>query len=253
MATNEQHRDWNELARLDPYWAVLSHPDKKFGRWRTDDFLASGHGEVAHILATGAAHGLPRRFETALDFGCGPGRLAPHVAQRFSHYEGVDISDEMVRRAQQLHQDLPQCRFTAHPDASLEQFPDGHFDLVVSLYVLQHVRSAQVVLHQLAELVRVLRPGGLLAVQLPASVPAAVRARHVVRREVYNRVRAAGVSEQFAFRRLRLSPMTMTPMAESRVTAHLEAHGAQLVTVERGTIGRRTDNRVYFATREGAT
>jgi SAM-dependent methyltransferase len=249
MSMEDQHRDWNALARLDPFWAVLSHPDKKFGRWDLDEFLASGRGDVERILATGERYGVPQRWETALDFGCGLGRLAPHLAPHFTLYLGVDISEEMVERARGFHQELHGCRFSADP-STLDDVADGHFDLVVSLYVLQHVRTAALVLDQLTTLVRVLRPGGLLAVQLPASVPVAVQARHRVRRAAYTRLRSAGVSEAVLYQRLRLSPMTMTPMAQSRVTGHLMSQGARVLTVEHGRMGRRTANRVYFATKD---
>ena len=34
MAVTAAHRrDWEAIASLDPYWAVLSDPDRKHGRW----------------------------------------------------------------------------------------------------------------------------------------------------------------------------------------------------------------------------
>jgi hypothetical protein len=31
MRPERQAQDWNELARLDPYWAILTAADKRFG------------------------------------------------------------------------------------------------------------------------------------------------------------------------------------------------------------------------------
>ena len=250
VPTDDQRQEWNDLARLDPFWAVLSHPDKKFGRWDPTEFLSSGTTQIDALLATAAGYGVPSRFATALDFGCGLGRLAPGLCARFDSYQGVDISEEMVKRAVRLHGDRADCTFTVDDGGGLEAFPDDHFDAVVSLYVLQHVRDKGVILDQLRALVRVLRPGGMLAVQLPASVPAPVRLRHLLRRRLYNRLRAAGVAEDVLYRRLRLSPITMTPVAEAEVTQHLGRCGARLLTVERDTMGRRTPNRLYVATKD---
>ena len=41
-----ERREWEELAELDPLWAVLSEPDRKGGRWDLDAFLATGEVEV---------------------------------------------------------------------------------------------------------------------------------------------------------------------------------------------------------------
>ena len=38
----QQAQDWNELAELDPYWAILTASGKRFGGWNTDEFFATG-------------------------------------------------------------------------------------------------------------------------------------------------------------------------------------------------------------------
>src|SRR5687768_12932320 len=39
-------RVWQTLGRDDPMWAVLSHADKRGGRWDPEEFLATGEVEV---------------------------------------------------------------------------------------------------------------------------------------------------------------------------------------------------------------
>src|SRR5687767_8439812 len=82
-AIERQGREWDELAELDPYWAICTAPDKRFGRWDREEFFATGEREVAEVLATAAELGLPRRHGAALDFGCGLGRLTRALAGRF--------------------------------------------------------------------------------------------------------------------------------------------------------------------------
>ena len=33
MQLKQHEQDWNELAELDPYWAILTASGKRFGRW----------------------------------------------------------------------------------------------------------------------------------------------------------------------------------------------------------------------------
>ncbi|MFD8548184.1 class I SAM-dependent methyltransferase [Streptomyces sp. NPDC059649] len=100
-----------------------------------------------------------------LDVGTGPGAVAVAAAARGAQVVAVDAEPGMAERAAQ-----------AVPDAfvyiaALPQLPfgDGKFDAVVGNFVLNHVGRPRVAL---AELRRVTRPGGRIAVTVWA-VPAA--------------------------------------------------------------------------------
>jgi SAM-dependent methyltransferase len=88
-------RDWERLAAEDPLWAVLTDPARRGRRWRVEDFLATGEAEIAGALEEAAELDLPERRGSALDFGCGAGRLTRALSLRFERAVGVDIS---VRR-----------------------------------------------------------------------------------------------------------------------------------------------------------
>lgn len=102
----------------------------------------------------------PRRV---LDAGCGAGRLLPHLAGLGCLVEGVDLSAEMVRRA---HADHPGFDVEV---ASLDALPhpDATFDGVVCWYSTIHHRD-DALGAVIAELRRVLRPGGLLLLAFQA-------------------------------------------------------------------------------------
>jgi 2-polyprenyl-3-methyl-5-hydroxy-6-metoxy-1,4-benzoquinol methylase len=96
------------------------------------------------------------RGKRVLDVASGPGYVAAACAVRGAEVVGVDVAHQMVSLARRLH---PQIEFR---QGDAEQLPvaDGTFDGVVGNFLILHVgRPEQVT----AELARVLRPGGWLA------------------------------------------------------------------------------------------
>ena len=49
MRIERQEQDWNDLATLDPYWAILTAPGKRFGGWDEGEFFASGTAAAAEM------------------------------------------------------------------------------------------------------------------------------------------------------------------------------------------------------------
>lgn len=98
-----------------------------------------------------------------LDVGCGTGylsRILAAVAGPEGHVTGVDPSPDMIGRARR--QAPANCTYLVGEGQSLE-LPDESFDVVVSSLTLHHVpqehRAAV-----MAEMFRVLRPGGRIGV-----------------------------------------------------------------------------------------
>lgn len=99
------------------------------------------------------------RPRNALDLGCGTGLNLDHL----SHYArptGTDFSEEA----------LAFCRERGHAslakaDAAELPFPDNYFDIITALDVIEHLDDDHAAF---TELKRVLRPGGLLVVSVPA-------------------------------------------------------------------------------------
>jgi SAM-dependent methyltransferase len=246
-----EQRDWDNLAVLDPLWAILSDRRHKFGRWGTTEFLAEGDREVERLVTRARSLGVPREWKSALDFGCGVGRLAPGLSSYFDTYCGVDLSTEMVNQARELHCRLQNCRFVVNDDAAnLSQFPDQSFDLIFSLYVLQHLTSRSMTLSYLQSFVRMLRPGGLLVFQLPHHIPRAEKLFYDGRRNLFLLFGRLGVRRQFMFRRLGLFPMTMSFVPEHIVVTTLEAKQATPLRIDSGRMDVAIHDRMYYVTRE---
>ena len=99
---NRHRRDWEELAAVDPLWAILAAPERRWGRWPLEEFFATGEEEIAQVLDVASGLGYPTQHERALDFGCGVGRLTRALSGRFREAVGIDISEEMIRLAREL-------------------------------------------------------------------------------------------------------------------------------------------------------
>ncbi len=126
-------RDWAIIGETEPYFGVLTA--ERFKRKNLDadaqsDFFRSGHSDVHSFidrmrLVFGAFD--PR---SALDFGCGVGRLTVPLAELTGTATGIDISPGMLAEARK------------HPHPGLhfrDTIPDEEFDWVVSAIVLQHI------------------------------------------------------------------------------------------------------------------
>jgi SAM-dependent methyltransferase len=95
-----------------------------------------------------------------LDVGCGTARsYAPRLAERARSYVGVDVSAAAVEQAQRAGLDARVVE-----DAAKLPFEDASFDVVTCIEVLEHLFAPAAAV---AEIRRVLRPGGRLVTSAP--------------------------------------------------------------------------------------
>jgi SAM-dependent methyltransferase len=131
-----------------------------------EQFFATGVLEVEQLIAEIESLCLRPRYERALDFGCGVGRITQALATRYDLVDGVDIADSMVATARELA-GTARCVYHVNPRLDLSLFEDGVFDLVYSNITLQHMEPAYAKIY-VREFLRVARPGGLVVFQLPS-------------------------------------------------------------------------------------
>jgi SAM-dependent methyltransferase len=91
------------------------------------------------------------------DLGCGPGQVARYLHGRGVPIIGLDLSSEMLDQARRLYPDI---EFRQGNMLSLE-IEDGTWAGIVSFYSIIHLSRSELGA-ALAEVKRVLRPGGLL-------------------------------------------------------------------------------------------
>jgi ubiquinone/menaquinone biosynthesis C-methylase UbiE len=101
-----------------------------------------------------------------LEVGCGPAVMAPDLLAMGFELHGIDVSAEMIRRAELRiagHPLVKRCRFAIGDVESLD-FPDAVFDAVLAMGVLEYLEGYD---RALQEMRRVLKPGGVLLLTIP--------------------------------------------------------------------------------------
>jgi SAM-dependent methyltransferase len=164
---DDVRRNWDQFARTDPLWAIVALPDKRGNRWDWDDFMAVGVTEIDTLMAMLAPFGRPVQRRSALDFGCGVGRLSQALAGHFDNVTGVDISEAMVKLARKHNRHGRRCTYVHNPRDNLRVLGNRTFDLIYSNVTLQHV-PPPLIAGYISEFVRLLDRDGVLAFQLPS-------------------------------------------------------------------------------------
>lgn len=237
-------RDWTKLGQDDPLWAVCVDACLRGGRWDVAEFMASGEAEVAAALDRVEKLGICRMRGAALDFGCGVGRLTAALSGYFDSVTGVDISASMLDKARDLLAGQSGCTLMHNARPDLQVFPDASFDLVYSSLVLQHMPRALAFAY-LAEFVRVVRPGGAVAILVPeahkptpSAAVYALAPRYVtglVQRKVFGYP----------------APMQMTTLPARRVRRIVERGGGRLVASDpRSGVGDHWRMRCHFVAKD---
>jgi SAM-dependent methyltransferase len=111
-----------------------------------------------------------------LDLGCGAGRHAFEVLRRGASVVAMDTDHAELGKVAAIFAAMAATGEVPHGglgttvtgDATAMPFPDAIFDLVIAAEVLEHVPADQ---RALDEIARVLRPGGRVAVTVPAWLP----------------------------------------------------------------------------------
>jgi trans-aconitate methyltransferase len=215
--------DWNTLGETEPFFAVLTEERFLRDRMSEDDrkaFFTSGDADIERIFTLIPAFA-PR---SALDFGCGVGRLTQALAKRVARVAGVDAAESMLRLARE---NVPAATFSS-------TIPDQKFDLIVSLIVFQHipVRRGE---ELLGELLQHLEDEGAAAIHFTFRRPGSALRR--IARAVRARVPLVHRIAQFLRRERRMPYMQMNEYDQERIVAMMRRHGrVRIVSTNHGGI-----------------
>lgn len=126
------------------------------------DFVFTYRTEQAERLAQLALENAPNAQNwRVLDVACGPGTFARAIAPRVRATTGVDLTLAMLSLAEEAFSKVSlTCNFVCADAARLPFLPES-FDLVTCGYAFHHMPNPGAAL---AEMTRVVRPGGRVAV-----------------------------------------------------------------------------------------
>ncbi|MGW4325054.1 class I SAM-dependent methyltransferase [Nocardia sp. NPDC004573] len=130
--------------------------------WFYDNFISDAVREMTPTLFDDIVAQLDDGAQV-LDVGCGGGQLAVGLATTGTSLRltGIDLSPQQVRRARKRGAALG-SRIQFREGSAMDlPFSDGAFDAVISSGSIKHWPNQR---KGLAEMLRVLRPGGLLLV-----------------------------------------------------------------------------------------
>src|ERR1700733_5788477 len=144
-------------ALIGRYYPVGYYGDEKSQRFPTlVEWLQQKLYERRVKFVLRQTKGQPGRV---LDVGCGRGMLLRKFQQRGFDVTGTELSDHACHYAREV------LGIPVHVGL-LEQlhFPNNHYDFVVMWHVLEHISDPRPIL---AEVARILRPGGIFLVGVP--------------------------------------------------------------------------------------
>jgi SAM-dependent methyltransferase len=149
--------DWDRRAREDYKLHIATgHAGSE------EQFLESGERDLDDLVLDGI-HLRPEA--SALEIGCGVGRLLIPLARRVACVQGVDISPVMIETSRAYTASTPNvsARVT---DGTLAGVADASLDFVFSFIVFQHIPAAGPIRAYVEEAARTLKPGGVFRFQV---------------------------------------------------------------------------------------
>ncbi len=161
----DSNADWQHIARERPYFGVLSesaYAEPALSDAQLAQFLDSGQRYVNMVLDQCTRFfGANGQTGSALDFGCGVGRLSLPLARRFGQVTGLDVAPAMLSEARRLAQlaNLHNVQWLL-ADEQLSGIAGAQFDFMLSFIVFQHIPEARGQ-RLLQQLLTHLGPGGM--------------------------------------------------------------------------------------------
>lgn len=170
MGLEHVRKTYEDFGEEDPFFAVLSNKARKGGKWDPEEFFATGRREIGEAMDVLARLECTPGKESALDFGCGVGRLTQALADHFQSVAGVDISSSMLATAREHNRFGDRVEYVLNTVPHLQQFETASVDFIYSNIALQHTPRDTAEAY-IGEFFRLLRPGGVALFQVPDGPP----------------------------------------------------------------------------------
>jgi len=149
--------EWNERAKDNPLYYVSAFSKD----WNDESFYRWGEIQTQIVIDVffRSLHLCTSDF-VMLEIGCGAGRMTRALASRFRKVFAYDVSEEYIRIAKNKNHYLKNVVFTVNDGLSFSEVDNDSIDFVFSGWTMQHMPTKNVVIKNIDEIARVLKPGG---------------------------------------------------------------------------------------------
>jgi spore maturation protein CgeB len=170
---------------------------------------------------------------TAVEIGCGVGRMLPAASRRFGSVIGVDVSPRAIAKGQELHRAASfgqgAVSLTTTNGVDLSAIASGSVDFVWSFAALPHMPT-RVFASYLCEIRRVLRAGGCARLQVFVGLQDSPAESDTLRVRAYKEATLKAATAKAGLRLTALAQVTM-PLQELLEELYLQPI---VITVELG-------------------
>lgn len=149
--------DWEHRHQTEQMKAVMGKD------METADFFKSGEARFSSVIKPFAGD---LATASALEIGCGPGRILRAIATEAGKAIGVDVSDTACATARKNLAQYDNVEIVKNDGAGLDGIESDSVDLVVSFDVFQHIPTFAIQQAYLRETARVLKPDGKFVIQV---------------------------------------------------------------------------------------
>jgi SAM-dependent methyltransferase len=163
---------WMRLGIERPHWSVLSSEQFMPEQIAAHEaaFFASGAADAEELVATIRRNRIDTQcLRRLLEFGCGVGRVTPHLAKAFPRVTACDVSANHLEIAKRIvaESEVNNVDFDLVDSTEFGMF--GTFDVWLSRIVLQH-NPPPIIAQILRRALGLLAPGGVAMFQVPTYV-----------------------------------------------------------------------------------
>lgn len=133
-----------------------------------DEYFSSAVG--AAVVRYARRQGLDLASGRVLDFGCGPGYLLGHLCDAGFSCEGADFSAGSVHEATRRLEGRDELRGVSQIEGVPTSLAEGSYDVIFLIETIEHLIDGDLEA-TLAELNRLLKPGGAVMITTPNDEP----------------------------------------------------------------------------------
>jgi ubiquinone/menaquinone biosynthesis C-methylase UbiE len=157
---SDMKRDWDWRARENARWFINTYKLDQ----TEEEFDETGRRDLHRFILNDLdllTDGRNPKSLRVLEIGCGIGRITKHLAGLFGEVHGTDVSGEMIRQGRERLHSSPNLFLHETNGADFSDFLSEYFDLIFSTFVFQHLPSSELVISNITDAFRLLKPGGV--------------------------------------------------------------------------------------------